>query len=113
MRTLIAFLLLANVAVAQKPKPPFSNPNEPDDAKLKLEYSGDTTVPKSGKVVIPFFGKGEFAYEPGCSFSGATIPGERPRVSALMATLKAKPGKLLHYDCRGVKREDAGETRKD
>jgi hypothetical protein len=93
----------------QKPHAPYADPNSPDpddpEAKLRIEYKGELTVPKNGKVVILFF-PDYFVREPGCSFEGGTLPGKAPVITNYFAKLKAKPGAKMKYRCAGVKHEE-------
>jgi hypothetical protein len=108
LRTLFAFsLLAASVALAQKPLAPFSDPNDTDNPGQKLIFEQTITVPKDGKVVIPFFPP--FQRTPGCAFEGGTIPGEAPKVTAEEASIKAKRGAKMHYRCAGI-RKDSGSN---
>lgn len=109
LRELVALsLIFTGTALAQKPKAPFSDPNDPDDPALRLEYKGELTVPKDGKVLIPFMEP--FQREPSCSFDGGTLPAKRAyyivdKGEVIAVSITAKPKAKLHYHCRGVKRE--------
>lgn len=95
MRTMILLLMLF-----QKPVGPEVNPNDPDDPGMRLTYEG-TVKSGSGNITIKFSPR--FGREPGCSFKGSTIPGERPVVTQDSATLRIKAGGTVAYKCEGVR----------
>jgi hypothetical protein len=109
MRYLLAFFLLTSVVLAQKPKAPFSDPNDPDDPAMKLEYKGELTVPKNGLVQISFTPE-PFGREPGCSFEGGTLPGKAPKVTRYYAEIQAKPKAKMKYRCSGIRPEALGKS---
>lgn len=82
----------------------FRNPNVARGFKKKLCYDDTITIPKDGKVLIPF--PESFLWVPSCSFEGGTLPGEHPIVTTESAIIKAMPDESMHYTCTGIKKEE-------
>jgi len=97
-------LLILLLLLQGKPAAPFQDPNyDPDDPKARLVYEGDLT-PSDGNLSVTF-DKEPFKRPPSCSFSGGTLPGEQPKISATGAKLKVKSGVKTHYKCEGLKKD--------
>lgn len=77
--------------------------NDPDDPRAVQILKGDVSV-KHGKAIIPFFPP--FVKAPACTLTEGTVVIN----SAEFIELKNIKGKRLHYECKGLKR-DEGETR--
>lgn len=110
LRFLIAFLLLASPIFAQKPKAPFSDPNDTDDPGQKLVYEGDREADETGSVLIVF--DEPFSKTPSIDdISGDTVSGNRIHYienangETIAITIIIKPHGKVHYHCKGIKSE--------
>ena len=77
------------------------DPNDVDDPRMKQELSGNVSVPKSGKVSIPFFPP--FLYAPACMITSGEVVKNTPQ----RIELKNVKRKTIHYECRGIKLESS------